>query len=49
MMLISVEELAARLDDPTLRLADVRWYVGEPERGRREYDCRERTRSPPLA
>ena len=38
MMLISVEELAARLDDPTLRLADVRWYVGEPERGRREYD-----------
>jgi thiosulfate/3-mercaptopyruvate sulfurtransferase len=38
MLLISVEELAARLDDPTLRLADVRWYVGEPGRGRREYD-----------
>jgi thiosulfate/3-mercaptopyruvate sulfurtransferase len=38
MMLISVEELAARLDDPTLRLADVRWFVGEPDRGRREYD-----------
>jgi thiosulfate/3-mercaptopyruvate sulfurtransferase len=38
MMLISVEELAARLDDPTLRLADVRWFVGEPERGRHEYD-----------
>jgi thiosulfate/3-mercaptopyruvate sulfurtransferase len=38
MMLISVQELAARLDDPTLRLADVRWFVGEPERGRREYD-----------
>jgi thiosulfate/3-mercaptopyruvate sulfurtransferase len=38
MMLISVEELAGRLDDPTLRLADVRWFVGEPERGRREYD-----------
>ncbi len=37
-MLISAEELAARLDDPTLRLADVRWYVGEPGRGRREYD-----------
>jgi thiosulfate/3-mercaptopyruvate sulfurtransferase len=36
-MLISVEEVAARLDDPTLRPADVRWYVGEPERGRREY------------
>jgi thiosulfate/3-mercaptopyruvate sulfurtransferase len=38
MMLISVEEVTARLDDPTLRLADVRWYVGEPGRGRREYD-----------
>jgi thiosulfate/3-mercaptopyruvate sulfurtransferase len=38
MMLISVEELAARLDEPALRLADVRWYVGEPDRGRREYD-----------
>jgi thiosulfate/3-mercaptopyruvate sulfurtransferase len=36
--LISVDELAARLDDPTLRLADVRWFVGEPDRGRREYD-----------
>jgi thiosulfate/3-mercaptopyruvate sulfurtransferase len=38
MMLISVDELAARLDDPTVRVADVRWFVGEPERGRREYD-----------
>jgi thiosulfate/3-mercaptopyruvate sulfurtransferase len=38
MMLISAEELAARLGDPALRIADVRWYVGEPERGRREYD-----------
>ena len=38
MLLISVDELADRLDDPTLRLADVRWYVGEPGRGRREYD-----------
>jgi thiosulfate/3-mercaptopyruvate sulfurtransferase len=38
MLLISVQELAARLDDPTLRLADVRWFVGEPDRGRREYD-----------
>jgi thiosulfate/3-mercaptopyruvate sulfurtransferase len=39
MMLISVEELAARLDDSNLRLADVRWFVGEPGRGRREYDA----------
>ena len=30
--------VAARLGDPDLRIADVRWYVGEPERGRREYD-----------
>jgi thiosulfate/3-mercaptopyruvate sulfurtransferase len=38
MMLISAQELADRLGDPALRIADVRWYVGEPERGRREYD-----------
>jgi thiosulfate/3-mercaptopyruvate sulfurtransferase len=38
MLLISAEELAARRGDPALRIADVRWYVGEPERGRREYD-----------
>jgi thiosulfate/3-mercaptopyruvate sulfurtransferase len=38
MMLISAEDLAARLDAPNLRLADIRWYVGEPGRGRREYD-----------
>jgi thiosulfate/3-mercaptopyruvate sulfurtransferase len=37
MLLISAEELAARLREPGLRIADVRWYVGEPERGRREY------------
>ncbi len=36
--LISPVALAARLGDPDLRIADVRWYVGEPERGRREYD-----------
>ena len=36
--LISPEALAARLGDPDLRIADVRWYLGEPERGRREYD-----------
>lgn len=37
-MLISVGELAARLDDPDLRIADVRWFLGDPERGRREYE-----------
>jgi thiosulfate/3-mercaptopyruvate sulfurtransferase len=35
--LISAAELAARLDDPTVRIADVRWYLGDPERGHREY------------
>jgi thiosulfate/3-mercaptopyruvate sulfurtransferase len=35
--LISVEELAARRDDPSIRVCDVRWYLGDPDRGRREY------------
>jgi len=35
--LISVAELAALRDDPRLRLADVRWYVGEAGRNRAEY------------
>jgi thiosulfate/3-mercaptopyruvate sulfurtransferase len=38
MMLISAEDLTARLAERNLRLADVRWFVGEPSRGRREYD-----------
>lgn len=37
--LISVADLAARRGDPRLRLADVRWYVGEPGRNRAEYDA----------
>jgi thiosulfate/3-mercaptopyruvate sulfurtransferase len=37
--LISPEDLAARLGEPDLRLADVRWYLGDPERGRREYEA----------
>jgi len=37
--LVSVGEVAARGEDPTLRLADVRWYVGEPGRNRAEYDA----------
>ncbi len=32
--LVDVEWLAARLDDPGVRIADTRWYLGEPERGR---------------
>lgn len=36
--LISPEALAARLGDADLRIADVRWYLGEPERGRQEYE-----------
>jgi thiosulfate/3-mercaptopyruvate sulfurtransferase len=35
--LISPPDLARRLDDPHVRIADVRWYLGEPERGRAEY------------
>ena len=35
--LISPESLAGRLGDADLRIADVRWYLGEPERGRQEY------------
>jgi thiosulfate/3-mercaptopyruvate sulfurtransferase len=35
--LISPEALAARLGEPDLRVADVRWYLGEPDRGRQEY------------
>jgi thiosulfate/3-mercaptopyruvate sulfurtransferase len=35
--LITPEELLGRQDDPRLRIADVRWYLGEPERGQREY------------
>jgi thiosulfate/3-mercaptopyruvate sulfurtransferase len=35
--LIDPSELAARLDDPDLRIADVRWYLGDPRRGQTEY------------
>src|SRR5688500_10004129 len=37
--LISPEALAARLDDPHLRIADVRWVLGDPARGRADYDA----------
>ncbi|HSQ37028.1 MAG TPA: sulfurtransferase [Acidimicrobiia bacterium] len=35
--LVSAAELAGFLGDPRLRLADVRWYVGEPGRNRAAY------------
>jgi thiosulfate/3-mercaptopyruvate sulfurtransferase len=37
--LISVRELAARIDDPRLRVVDVRWTLGEPGAGRRAYQA----------
>jgi thiosulfate/3-mercaptopyruvate sulfurtransferase len=37
--LISPSELAARLDDPRIRIVDVRWVLGEPGRGRTAYDA----------
>jgi thiosulfate/3-mercaptopyruvate sulfurtransferase len=37
--LIGVAELNATLSDPVLRLADIRWYLDEPDRGRAGYDA----------
>src|SRR4051794_37632121 len=37
-MLISADALRDRLDDSRLRIADVRWFLGEPGRGRRDYE-----------
>lgn len=37
--LISVTELARRLDEPTLRIVDCRWYLGRPGAGRAAYDA----------
>jgi len=37
MSLISTEALAARLDDPRLRLLDVRWWLTDLPRGHRDY------------
>jgi thiosulfate/3-mercaptopyruvate sulfurtransferase len=36
--LISVDELAGRLDEPDVVVCDVRWYLTDTYRGRREYD-----------
>ncbi|MDJ0961734.1 MAG: sulfurtransferase [Acidimicrobiia bacterium] len=35
--LVTTTWLAAHLDDPQMRLADCRWYLGEPDRGSAEY------------
>jgi len=35
--LIGADALTAVLDDPSVAIADVRWYLGEPERGRDQY------------
>ena len=35
--LVTADELLEALGDPDLRLADVRWFLGEPERGQAEY------------
>jgi len=37
MSLVFVDELAARLDDPALRVADVRWSLARPGGGRADY------------
>ena len=37
MSLISAADLAARLDDPSLRIADVRWSLAAPAAGRAAY------------
>jgi len=39
MSLIDPEELAARIDDPDVRIVDVRWYLGRPGAGRAAYDA----------
>lgn len=37
-MLMTTDVLLTRLDDPSLRICDVRWFLTEPGRGREEYD-----------
>jgi thiosulfate/3-mercaptopyruvate sulfurtransferase len=37
MSLISPESLLARLGDPDIRIADVRWWLADPDKGRRDY------------
>lgn len=35
--LVTAEWLVEHLDDPGIRVADVRWYLADPQRGRRQY------------
>jgi thiosulfate/3-mercaptopyruvate sulfurtransferase len=37
--LVSVAQLADRISDPHLRVADVRWYLGRPGAGRAAYEA----------
>jgi thiosulfate/3-mercaptopyruvate sulfurtransferase len=37
--LISVDELAARIGEPDLRIVDLRWVLGKPGAGRAAYDA----------
>lgn len=39
MSLISAEALLARLGDPDLRIADVRWWLADPGKGGRDYSA----------
>jgi thiosulfate/3-mercaptopyruvate sulfurtransferase len=39
MTLISPEALLGQLDDPRLRLADVRWWLSDPAKGRQDYEA----------
>lgn len=36
--LVDATELAALLGDPLLRLADIRWFLDEPDRGRADFE-----------
>lgn len=37
--LISVDDLLSRLGDPSLRIADVRWWLADPGKGRHDYEA----------
>ncbi len=37
--LIDIDALQARLDDPSIRIVDCRWYLGRPGDGRRAYEA----------
>ena len=36
--IVSCEWLASRLTDASVRIADTRWYLADPEQGKREYE-----------